>query len=1696
MASNRIVVSAELNTRDFERGAAIIIQNFDRIAQALSKRDVGDLRKFGDEFKVAQQRVNDLSAALQQLTRAQAQAMQTGRTFSNRGGITDPVAQGFVQKAAGGRGTGQQAGIEVLGRAIENVNAQLVQARERTQTFGQATLQVAARSGEAWRLVTQEIEAQLAAIAQIRRVSQTALQDAGRQGANRIQTEIQKLQDQARQIEQASQGRLTAKGQSEVAAAPALIAAANKHREKAAQIEAEISRLTQARQDATRQGIVLEGARNTLLDLQQRRTNELAQAEAKVAQARAAQNQSAQNRQLSGADKEYQEVQSRIAELRRAQEQFADPAVFARLTPALRQYQSELKAIRSDVENENLSLEFRNKRSQEGLEIIRKINQEQERITQRTIGQRGALDDKQLNRALTAQIPGINALFQNVFNDLSRRFVATLQFAISGALIFGVQQFAREFIQTAIEVERAFADIETALEFDIEAPRGSAEFSRQVEEIRQEVLLLANEFNVLPTEANKTAFVMVSRFSDMDNALKATRAQLLATKISTIDQMETLRSLTAVAEAFAASQFDVNDGLTIQEKLLKRESISADLYGRVLDDAVLIQQKFGVEVEDVQEGTARAAETFRQMGFSLQETEAIVASVSRQLGQTGQQSAERLVRSLGQLSDPKIREELLALAQASDAFTLNISDFEDGATAWKAIADQIERVERADPTVAQRILQIVGQRRELEAVAAALGTTDLQSEIVRALEFSAGAAEDRFDVLARTVSELIASIATRFQELSQNFEQLGGISSLNVLLQVVDRLIGAMNTLLKVAIDIKEILNGFRLFGAGFGDITVKVVSLSLALATTYKVAKALLETFQALALTSLGSTITGFFGRAGVAAAPAIGTGINSLGAAAGANVIANSTKIGALATKAGNAAVAVGAMSRAAVGFIPVWGQIAIVAGTLIVAHKRAAEAIENFATVAENTAEDRRDARFLAERQIRQEGIDPQSDQASLIRLEADLEALRANINGTQSGRPGIGDAIDVFGRGGPLGILAKVPEIIRRRLDPEGVAGSSEQMASEISRVLREYIQASIDGARDDLGDLSGQRITSSQQVADIAAILGRRVEAIEDDPISDAYAQLLKELDKAQTLLDDDGTRFFAPDESSPEDFEERAKEANSIAERAIVNYNDILSVLGGTTEQLIASTKEFDKGLSQIDTQVFIGKKTREEAEDFIRESIKAYQDQAAALFALSGTANDPLAEEALDKADNAIAQLIRFQSETINEGLDNVNQRAGEYEKLKARRVALVAAIRRTPKGPVRDKYEEELAAVGVEILQIERDQVLAALENQRTLARTFEERDRITSDLIRTLRRQADERRRNNDQYGADALDQRAAEEALGQENSRLENAIAGETARIRLAAPALSSLAGIRAQISAVKTRLAAAKDPNDFATLMQELRELEAQFLQEELARLTALTLLNVSVRDSIGELTVTVNALSQEVVLAAEQYGVNSKEWADAVRNQRQALAQLQDALIELDSLNRQLADDYDVTDPLDKALEDYIRAAQALQVPDLGPAERAAREVEFRNAEAARIAAEFENGLFNLRFQFERGDIGTQEYIAGLRAMLAEVDTSTRQGKELWIQINGLIESMTEDISNAAFNIPGQIRLPTLFEVRRAVQAEALGVNYLDNRQQNITVNVSSEVELAAVLEAISNSFDVEEARLAPGGAGITIGGF
>lgn len=1306
-----------------------------------------------------------------------------------------------------------------------------------------------------------------------------------------------------------------------------------------------------------------------------------------------------------------------------------------------------------------------------------------------------ALDPETLKASVEASMSGMQRLFQGVFSDLGRRFTATLQFAISAAILFGVQRFVREFFQTVIEVERAFADIETALALDIDAERGTVAFRRQVEEIRQDVLRLADEFNVLPTEANEAAFKMVARFQDMGNAMLALRSQLLATKVSTIEQGEVLRALTAVAEGFAAAQLEVNEGLTLQERLLKRETVAARGYGEALDLAVHIQQKFGIEVEDTLEGTARATEVFRQMGFTLAETQAIVAATGFRLGQTGVQAAERLVRSIGQLTDPKIRNALLDLAAASEEFQLATSDFDSGAKAWKAIVDQFSRLEKVDPGAARQILQIIGQRRELEAVAAALGTADLQEGIVAGQIEAIGAAEERFSFLEKTASETLKSIAAGFQELAQNFERLGGLASVKLFLSALDEILNFINETLKLVIDLFDAFDDW--LGVDFTGTTRAIISVAAALALALKIAKELRVTFLALTGTQFGTRMAqlfaGFFAAsAGATGAIARGVSLGTGGVAAAGTVAAKGGILAKLGITAGLAAGGLGLIVGAA----------ALVVLSLKALDDKTKALAESFkagnADVLKATVD--------AVREIRALGLDRDDPEAQTIIHQAQLDAAKAWAQGAQNAKPGV---LEVIGAAitDPSGVIAprffdtgNFADVRGRENFPEEFEGGSEFWTARVIELDGFLIQDLVDALKQDLQDLD----LTPEQISDIRS---EGIQGLPEGRIPGKFA-FENEADLVKILMDRIDLAIIQLDEDFGSNAANATRNANIRANVGIAAgiIDEVFQVAGLFADQINRSINSLLAENEKLDRDVTLGRRhpgtvpgeRKRIAGELLKEaealkiSPSSTPEEVASAFANADRVLIQSAQDFIDVGDAILAQGASSRTE--------MEQRALRIL-INSERIRRFTADRRF------DLVHEAQIVLDEDIKAETIAELTAAItlaSQAKALAVTLTERQLASNQLSIAIRNLASFWRRFGDEEAANAEVARAIQEERARRQELNDQLNKSFVAAARRSGPILSPTTQLKAQILQLRQAQAEAARLGDFGTVAEigiQLDEAAAQGAQLELRKITAAAKARAGARDALELQGVSLGALVAEQRLVARIMGNNSVEWHDLQTAIKSAQAQLLDMVLELEAINRTLGGD--LTNPLTQAENAFIEMSRRLQLVNQeggGELEVARAQLEKEQAEVNLERARFDTALFDLKFLSETGKLGTGGYISALQALLEQVDTSTHQGQAIWIQINDLIQGLTDDIGDLGFNIPGSIRIPTLFEVRRAVQADSLGVNYIDNRQIDVRVNVQAVADMEELLKVLSGSLQqtipVEGQRLATGNAGLTVGPF
>lgn len=131
------------------------------------------------------------------------------------------------------------------------------------------------------------------------------------------------------------------------------------------------------------------------------------------------------------------------------------------------------------------------------------------------------------------------------------------------------------------------------------------------------------------------------------------------------------------------------------------------------------------------------------------------------------------------------------------------------------------------------------------------------------------------------------------------------------------------------------------------------------------------------------------------------------------------------------------------------------------------------------------------------------------------------------------------------------------------------------------------------------------------------------------------------------------------------------------------------------------------------------------------------------------------------------------------------------------------------------------------------------------------------------------------------------------------------------------------------------------------------------------------------------------------------------------------------------------------------------------------------------NAQATARDAELQGKLDELSVQFEFEKISKSQYIQYLKALKQMPDLTKKQVLEIDRQIKQLTGELQQDLQ---FNLPTNLDLPTLYEVRRSIGSSSSGSlatnggGYNDNRNVNVTINVNNDADRAFVTKVLEDN--------------------
>ena len=1353
------------------------------------------------------------------------------------------------------------------------------------------------------------------------------------------------------------------------------------------------------------------------------------------------------------------------------------------------------------------------------------------------------LNQEELERGLGL----VNRLLIGAARDFSRRFTATLQFAISGTLLFGAQRLVREFFDAAVEVERTFADIGTALEFDIEEPRGTAAFERALEGVRRQVLAIADEFNALPTEVNEVAFQMVSRFRNVDAAMVATRAQILATRIATIDQVEALRALTAVAEAAAIQHANVGDEM-------ERDALIANEYAKALDFATAIQQRFGVPLEETLEGAAGLIEVMQSLGFTTEETFAIIATTVRKTGATGQQVTDSLGRAFSQFAAPETRNQILELANTFEQLELAPADFfESGRTAFFKIIDQWQDL---DEGLQRRIQEIIGQRRETRFIAPLLegAGAGLLDEVIGITGDAADFAENRLKVLLQTVQGTIEGVSTEFQTLAQNLSELGIITPIRLFLSTVEGALKLINEILFKTLDLFELFNRIRIPIAnwGLGDALKTMIGIVTAAVSLRSIFASIQKVAQLQGATTFLDVLARFTGLGAQGEGRHLAEG--AIAAGGFSSFFTRARHADSLMSKLGrtirtsltrpiDAAIRVIAISQLR---LQAW-ILALRTGETTTIHSTGAEfglTAARLRTAAATAVATVRELGFLGTLALVGTGL---RNLASFIFLRflpavsGVTQVLLAVVGAFIAVRGAIqtilsiaerllpGQQFDIGDRatelqdaaeasGESLSVTEARMQAVTERIEElnESLESGEAAFGSFASAFLGPFRdifggEAAFPGteaaARTELAELGLEAaFLQLQQVQEDVVTVARRAQSSGKD-ISEGLDPIRETLETLRAGLEQFNAEdlTIAGEEVTLEEFQRRVREQERLiarTERALDGVTDVLEGYAEalTPDQVAEGLKVLQQRLSlgDVDTSTALTEVQR------LRDEILRFRTQAA-----QADERDEVEKATEQYLATRQLELQLFQQD-LQERLDLIglisDRRARIQAELRAQRDALAAAEGNISIGPeIEKQLQQDILENELELIDAINEEARNRAQFEVEFAKTFEDRQEAYRRLRDAIIDQILARHARDVGVSGGIVPTVEEEEALAgverdvaDDQLRQAKLIARNTILRR--ASALDQIAAIAATVAALQAELAFLKQQEaeyeEIVAKEIEIRDAIAQQRIAEADRRAAFFQLTAGVGDEIASAQADLRAAQDRLDVITSLNAEETQQGYEAELEVLKARRRLVELALRQADLQRRV--NSDLTDSFEQALLDVQAAQEALR-RETGAIEKLEAEKQLAEAESRAQREFYDRRLSDLDFLFQTDQIGRSQYIAGLRALQQGIDRTTRQGEELWRQIELQIRGLQEDASQA-FNIPTEIQLPTLFEVRRSLAADAMGVNYNDSRQQEINIFVSDEVDVQAVVDAIDETFgssiDLEAQRLSSGGAGITIGGF
>lgn len=1267
--------------------------------------------------------------------------------------------------------------------------------------------------------------------------------------------------------------------------------------------------------------------------------------------------------------------------------------------------------------------------------------------------------------------------YQTFGQFFTSKALTTAGFALSGGVLYGAISGFREIEREASALQRELSVVKS--EFDsLGDSTGFAKFSTDVVNVATETGIVADQVAHVARQLAGVFRVDDTGLPDFNRALAETAVALKLSQVSGLPLQEITDSLTAITSTFGTSFTEIGD------------------------QAIGLEEKFGVLAPEIIRFTADLAPVAKELGFTVQQISALGAIAQQRSGVSGGALAESFNRALPTIQGNQTQLALL-LGQRTETTqfidpVLQALGKGEGA---KVIAELTEAYGRMTEGQRNALASLLGGQRNAKAFFAVLQGGKATIDALNNAEpgqFS-GKLERRFKDFQDTVD-------FAFEHIGRALEQFGLELFNSGLADGLKTIADAGSELVKVA---GLLLSVFSRFNDALGGLPVKLLAVYAALRLI------MLLRSGAGGLSNLFGAVTGRGGaEAAAGPGPASGAlfGFAAPGAAAAGtraplltSGLANRVK-GLFGVEAGvgvEAAGVKGALAGVTEALAPV---IAVLAVTQLVATVTAvkaqiAAAAQNLdQVVADKLSKGMSPDEILARAKAAGGDDQPTLGPIAIPALTGPTPYERAldDIQKANAERQGkeLGAILKTL-NGDQRYNLAKLLAKGEGTVDPTVIGGIETNLADADSYIKRFLADPANDNHNDNVariiewarnGGASPEVIAALQAIADE---YGGKISGAVAAQAANDYAPILDEV----------RARFEAGNASLPELISAEKKNLDLLG-KALKDITDPTQ-RAQAAQQLAAAQRQLDQDISTAaqkaadlaikiagikggDVTVATTQARIQQLRSVISQGASPAAQLDAALGVLDAQQselqrfiNSPVVVNGIARAPDAAEKLARAQ-----QGIEISPEVRSAVLKAQLSQGTALAAIKvaASTSGKSADQTIDDLIKLVVEgkgeinaLLIAGIDQQLAIYAKYRQLFVILGADPGKLDEAVASL---------NAAKAALQAAPLQDPGTKIIGDTTDLSNAAAIESGQeARALAEALVAQQRARANGDPVKiaqAAIAAAQVALRFATKPSERAAAIAQLIdaQNSLADAqNAIVLANIHYAEALaGKDPVEIARLELQAADAAVANAKGEAAKLEALAQQVKAQQAYQDAIRQIFYAQQNLlAAIAGAAGDSVKEAEIQLAIAQAKLndaiSQNAGEAAIANATADVIRAQAGVRDAQLRTRERDIDFALQMGQITTAQAIAQLQALLQLVAGNEEETQQILLKIKQLKDSLSQDYQ---FNIGG-IKTPTLYEVKRLseVGTPAGPSSYQDNRHIEMTVNAGNQAEMDNAVDVL-----------------------